>query len=68
MAAPKVSGHNPMISIGPSVESIRGARQSVLAIMNTPPGGDAVKIEALKALHMICSVNDTTIQNCTFSP
>lgn len=51
------------IQVGPSPTAIKEARQAIIEIIRTT-NAEAVKIEALKALHTICGVNNTTISGC----
>ena len=52
--------------IGPQPEAILAARSAVMEIVNAHCG-DSTKSEALKALHTICSVNNTSVSECNFT-
>ena len=56
----------PVVSIGPSKEAIAEARAAIMAILSADVD-ESTKVCALNALHTICSVNNTSMSNCTIS-
>ena len=54
-----------MIQIGASTKTIKRAEKAILKILSTGRGDD-VTIKALDVLDGIASVNNATIQNCSF--
>lgn len=58
-----------MLNIGVSKDSILEAKKAILEIMivDADLASSDVKIQALKTLHELCSVNGTSITDCTFS-
>lgn len=54
------------IHIGASKESVESARKAILEIMDRPHADEETKRKALDVLNTLCSVNNTTIQYCTF--
>lgn len=56
-----------MLIIGASKETVVAAKQSIMEIIRCPDTEQETKRKALDALSTICSVNGTTITNCTFT-
>lgn len=56
----------PMLNIGASKETILAARQTILDILKTD-NEQETKRTALTTLSSICSVNNTTVKDCTFT-
>ena len=57
-----------LLSIGASKDGIEAARDSILMIMKAGEMHEAsVTCAALKALRVLCSVNNTTITGCSFT-
>ena len=54
------------LHIGPTAPAVSAVEKSILSLINTP-AGDAVKIEAIKALAAAITVNGTTVANCNFT-
>lgn len=57
---------NSIINVGASEKSVLAAHKAVMDILNTRLA-EAVLIEALRAFTGVCSVNNTTISNCTMT-
>ena len=55
-----------MLNVGHSPEAIAIARNAIVEILKCD-ATDGPKIAALNCLHTMCSVNNTTISNCTFT-
>ena len=53
------------IHIGATAPAISAVEKSILSVINTP-AGDAVKIEAIKALAAGIKVEGATVANCQF--
>ena len=60
---------NSMLSIGASKGAVTEAKKTILDIMKVASdlASSDVKIQALKTLHELCSVDGLTITNCTFN-
>ncbi len=56
----------PVIQIGVSKDSIVAAREAVIAIIKSDDN-EAVRVEGIRCLASLCSVNGTTISNSTIS-
>ena len=54
------------IHIGATAPAVQAVEKSILAVINTS-AGDAVKIEAIKALAKSLSAEGATVANCNFT-
>jgi hypothetical protein len=57
--------NQPLFVMGPSIEAIREARESILAILSSPADQSNIQI-ALTAFQEAVAVKNNTITNCSF--
>lgn len=54
------------VFIGPTKETVETAREALLLILESR-AGDPVKIEAIRALTLLCRVGNTDLSNSTIT-
>ena len=56
----------PLLSIGASKEAVKEARAAINDILKSVNCDNSTKVEALKTLSTLCSVNNLNISGCNF--
>jgi hypothetical protein len=56
-----------MLVIGVSKDAVREAREAIKMILTTPHIDNPTRLAALNTLSHLCSVNNTTVTDCTFT-
>jgi hypothetical protein len=54
----------PMIYVGCAEASVKAAQAAIASILSAPHADESTKRVALQALHGLCGVEGTVIQNC----